>query len=339
MKTWKFGIVGTGMIAAFHAKAIQSLKNAELCAVFHPAIEKATAFAGKHGGKGYADYTEMLQNSGIDIVTIATPSGLHHTHTIEAAKYKKHVLCEKPLEINLNRIDAMIQAHEENNTYLGGIFNYRYDAALRVIEEAVNAQRLGTISYAAVHVPWWRHNSYYHNSWKGTKQFDGGGALMNQSIHMIDILLHLMGEVQSLKSYTATIAHPQIEVEDTAVSILKFKNHALGFIYGTTASFPGQYRRLELTGTKGTIIMEEDCITLWHLEPELPQDKEIIAKYSKTTGGGGVSDPSAISYANHAKNIEAFIKAIENGQRFEIDGKEARKAVELILQIYEDAKK
>jgi predicted dehydrogenase len=167
---------------------------------------------------------------------------------------------------------------------------------------------------------------------------DGGGALMNQSIHMIDMLQYLMGPVKSLQAYSSTLVH-QIEAEDTAAAVLKFKNKALGVIYGTTASWPGQFRRLEITGSKGTVIQVENSFKVWQFADQTDQDKEILQKYGEIEGGGGVSDPAAIQFEPHARNIAAFINAIENNEPFEVDGLEARKSVEIVLAIYKAARK
>jgi len=337
MKIWNFGIIGAGLIADFHAKAIQSLQNAKLIGICGSNPEKVRILAEKYNCKIFSGYEEMLRSGEIEIVTIATPSGTHMEPAIEAARHGKHVICEKPLEISLERIDKMIESHAKAGTSLGGIFNYRFNDSLKYLKSAIENSRFGTISYASVHVPWWRNESYYKDSWHGTLKLDGGGALMNQSIHMIDILQYLMGPVDSLQAYTATLAH-SIEVEDTATAILRFKNKALGMIYGSTASFPGQFRRLEITGTKGTVIQVENSFKMWQFADQTETDIEIFNKFNKIVGGGGVSDPSAIPFEPHAKNIAAFIQSVETGHPFEIDGPEARKSVEIILAIYSSAK-
>lgn len=337
MKVWNFGIIGAGLIADFHAKAIQSLKNTRLIGICGSNPEKARILAGKYNCKIFSSYEEMLRSDEIEIVTIATPSGTHMEQAIEAARQGKHVICEKPLEISLERIDNMIESHAKAGTRLGGIFNYRFNDSLKYLKSAIENGRFGTISYASVHVPWWRSEGYYKDSWHGTLKLDGGGALMNQSIHMIDILQYLMGPVDSLQAYTATLAHT-IEVEDTAAAILKFKNKALGMIYGSTASFPGQFRRMEITGTKGTVIQVENSFKVWQFADQIEADVEIFNKFNKIEGGGGVSDPAAIPFEPHARNFAAFIESVESGKPFEIDGPEARKAVEIILAIYSSAK-
>lgn len=338
MKTWNFGIVGSGNIADFHAKAIQSLSNAHLTGIVGKNAEKTKMLAEKYSCKVFNDLPEMLQSRDIDIIAVTTPSGAHMEPAIEAAKYGKHVICEKPLEISLERIDRMIKEHEKYDTKLGGIFNYRFNDAVRVLKNAVDAGRFGTITNASIYIPWWRSDEYYKSSWRGIWALDGGGALMNQSIHMVDILQYMMGPVDSLFAYASTLGHPQIEVEDTSVAVLKFRNKSLGMVYGTTASYPGQFRRLEITGTKGTVIMEENSLKVWQFAEHLDEDNDISTKYGTVEGGGGVSDPMAIPFEPHARNIAAFIDSIEKGETFEIDGYEARKSVEIILGIYKSAK-
>jgi len=337
MRSWNFGIIGTGMIADIHAQAIQSLENARLTGVCSLDPARAHRFAEKYSCKAFLNYGEMLRSDEIDIVTIATPSGNHMEPAVEAARHGKHVICEKPLEISLERIDTMIDAHEKAGTYLGGIFNYRYNDSVALLKNAIKKGRFGPISYASVHVPWWRTDDYYKSKWRGTWALDGGGALMNQSIHMIDLLQYLAGPIDSLQAYIATRGHA-IEVEDTATAIIKFKNRALGGIYGSTASFPGQFRRIEITGTQGTVILVDNAIKVWQFADQTEEDLEILNRFKEIEGGGGVSDPSAISYQSHQKNIAAFIESVEAGRPFEISGEEARKAVEIVLAIYASAK-
>lgn len=337
MKTWNFGIVGSGLIADFHARAIGDLDNAKFVGCCDKIPERAAALADKYDAKAFDTYQDMVASDDIDVVTIATPSGFHLEPAVAAAEAGKHVICEKPLEITLDRIDAMIAAHEKAGTRLGGIFPYRFNDSQKVLREAINSGRFGTISYAGIYVPWWRTDEYYKDSWHGTWKLDGGGAMMNQSIHMVDMLCDVMPPIESLQAYTGAIGH-DIETEDTAVAAVKYTNGALGVIYGTTASWPGQFRRFEIMGTKGTVIQVENSFTVWQFADEKPQDKEIRAKFGGITGGGGVSDPAAITHDNHTRNFKAFLDALETGEDFWIDGTEARKAVEVILAIYQSAK-
>jgi predicted dehydrogenase len=339
MKTWNFGIVGAGLIADFHARAIRDIPNARLIGCCDKLPDRAKKLADKFGVRTFKDYEQMLAGDEVDIVTIATPSGFHAEPTIAAAGAGKHVICEKPLEITLQRIDAMTEAHEKAGTRLGGIFPYRFNDMMGPLREAIQSGRFGVITYAGIYVPWWRTDEYYKDSWHGTWKLDGGGALMNQSIHMVDMLCDVMPPIESLQAFTATLGHPQIETEDTAVAVLRYTNGALGIIYGTTASYPGQFRRFEITGTKGTVVNVENSITVWQFADEKPQDKEVLKKFGKIEGGGGVADPAAITHQNHTRNFKAFLDALDSGEKFRIDGHEARKAVEVILAIYKSAKK
>lgn len=337
MRTWNFGIIGAGMVADFHAKSIQHLNNARLTGICGAGSGKAGILAKQYNCREFADYHAMLQSHEIDIVTIATPSGMHMEPTVEAALRGKHVLCEKPLDISLERIDAMIEAHARAGTRLGGIFNYRFTDTVHLLKNAVDEGRFGTITYASVHVPWWRSDAYYEHKWRGTLQLDGGGAMMNQSIHMVDMLQYIVGPIDSLHAYTATLGH-NIEAEDTATAILQFKNKALGNIYGSTASFPGQPRRMEITGTKGTAILEDNNIKVWQFAADKKDDENIRIQYARNESAAGAADPSSIPFELHAKNIAAFVSSVETGSPFEIDGNEARKAVEIVLAMYTSAK-
>lgn len=333
-KIWNFGIVGAGVIARFHAKAIADIPNAKLIGICDTDFEKAKTFGKEYNCQSYSGYDEMYKNKNIDIVTIATPSGLHLEPTVAAAKSGKHCICEKPLEITVERIEQMIAAHKASGTYLGCIFQNRFTDAMPYLRKAIKDGRFGTITYAGVYVPWWRSDEYYNNSWRGTWKLDGGGALMNQSIHMIDMLCDLMPPVVEVCGFTAKIGHPQIETEDTSVAALKFANNALGIIYGTTASFPGQFKRFEITGTNGTAVYLEDYFSVWQFAQELPEDEDIRRKFAKTNSLGGVSDPASIDYKNHTKNFMAFMNSVINKTPLALDGNEGKKAVDLIRRIY-----
>ncbi len=335
---WKFGIVGSGMIADFHAKAINDIPDTKIIGFCDSGSGKAKALGEKYGAKSFTGYENLLDDPEINVIAIATPSGLHMEPAVIAAKKGIHVICEKPLEITTARVDEMIKAHKEHQTFLGGIFNYRFTPVIEEVKKAIQQERLGKISFAGIYVPWWRDEKYYEGSWKGTKKLDGGGALMNQSIHMIDLLQHVMGPITSLCAFTDHLYH-KIEAEDTGVAIVRFKNGALGQIYGTTASYPGQFRKMQIMGSSGTIEMIEDSITVWDFREEKAGDKELLKKYGETTEGGGVADPAAMTHHNHTKNIASFLAAIDKNKPFDIDGFEARKAVEIVCAIYESQEK
>ncbi len=338
MKKWNFGIVGAGLIADFHAKAICDIAQGEVAGFCDGGSGRAKKLAEKYSCKAFESYKELVNSDKVDIIAIASPSGFHMEPAIAAAEAGKHVICEKPLEITLERIDAMIEAHERRGTLLGGIFQNRFNDAIKPLREAINSGRFGVITYAGVYVPWWRTDEYYNDSWHGTWKLDGGGAMMNQSIHMVDMLCDLMPPIESLQAYTGTLGHPQIETEDTATAVLRFVNNALGVIYGTTASYPGQFKRFEITGTKGTVVYLEDSFTVWQFAEETEKDEQIRKRFGQTKSAGGVSDPGAISYENHRRNFKAFVDWLEGNGDFGISAKEARKAVEVVLAIYKSAK-
>ncbi len=338
MKTWNFGVIGAGLIADFHAKALADMSGARLVGFCDNLRERAENLAKKHSCRVFDDYEEMARSGEIDILTIATPSGLHLEPSLAAAREGKHVLCAKPLEVTLERADAMIEAHQSAGTLLGGILPSRYNESFPILKEAVDSGRFGRITFPGARVPWWRPESYYENSWHGTWKMDGGGALMNQSIHLVDLLLCLMPSVQSVLAFSETLGHSDMETEDTAAAVLRFSDGALGSIYGTTASYPGRLMRLEVTGTRGTAVCEEDRLVHWQFDEERPEDRQIRERFSAEAELGGVSDPAAISHHTHTRSFEAFVAALEEGRGFEIDGAEARKSVELILAVYESAR-
>lgn len=338
MKVWNFGIIGAGLIADFHARAVGDIDNAELAGFFDIVPERSQKLADKFSAKAFESLEEMLGDKQIDAVSIATASGAHLEPALAAAEAGKHVLCEKPLEVTLARIDAMIKAHNKSGTVLGGIFQYRFDDAIAPLKQAIDSGRFGKITYAGVYVPWWRTDEYYKDSWHGTWKLDGGGALMNQSVHMVDLLCYLAGPIESVQAFVATLGHPQIEAEDTATAVVRFAGGALGVIYGSTASWPGRFKRLEITGTKGTVVYLEDSFTTWQFADERPEDEQIREQFGEVKGLGSVADPAAISHENHRRNFEAFIESLDSGRDFCINSSEARKAVEVILAIYKSAK-
>ncbi len=334
-----FGIVGTGMIAQFHAQAIEAIAGAKVVGCFDMAAERAQAFAEKNGCLAYSVLEEMLANQEIDIITICTPSGAHRDPAVAAARAGKHVLVEKPLEITLERCDEIINACEENNVQLGAILPSRFSGANLELKKAIEAGRFGTLTLADMYVKWWRTQAYYDSGgWRGTWKLDGGGAYMNQAIHNVDLLYWFMGDIAQVCGMTDTLAHERIEVEDTGAAVVRFKNGAIGTLEATTSAYPGLLKKVEIHGTEGSAIIEQDSILLWDFKDSKPEDAEILGKYAKTSEStGGASDPSAISFIGHQKQFEEFIAAIEAGKTPAIDGYQGRKSVELILAIYQSS--
>ena len=337
-----FGIVGCGMVADFHAKAIAAMKGGHLACVFSRSRKNAQRVAKTHGCEVYTDYTQFLAHPGLDIVTIATPSGAHLEPIQKAARACKHIVCEKPLEITLGRIDKMIHTCKQNKVMLSGIFQRRFYEAVGVFKKAVEAGRLGKITLADAYIKWYRTQAYYDSGyWRGTWKLDGGGAMMNQSIHTIDLLYYLAGDVDWVCAFADRAIHKRIEAEDNAVAILKFKNGAMGVIEGSTSCYsPGGHpAEVHICGSEGSIFMRDDCFSVWEFKNGRSNDKKVMQKLGVKPGGtgAGAADPAAISYVEHQKNFEDVVRALKKGTQPMIDGPEGRKSVEIILAIYRSA--
>ena len=337
--THGFGIIGTGMIAHFHAKAIQAIPGARLVGCFNHAAGRAESFGQEYGCRAYSTLADLLADPEIQIVTICTPSGAHMEPAIAAAQAGKHVLVEKPLEITLDRCDAIINACELAGVQLGAILPSRSTPANLALKQAIDTGRFGRLTLGDTYVKWWRTQQYYDSgNWRGTWQLDGGGAYMNQAIHNVDLLAWMMGEVTEVIGMTATLAHERIEVEDVGSAIVKFKNGAIGTLQATTAAWPGLQKKTEIHGTQGSAIIEQDDVLLWQFEHEQPTDAGLRESLSqKTENTGGASDPKAISFVGHQRQFEDFLLAINAGTRAAIDGHEGRRSVEIILAIYQSA--
>ena len=335
-----FGIVGCGMIANFHAKAIADIEGAELVACFNRTAEKAETLSAEFGGKVYTDLEEMLAHPGLDIVTICSPSGAHMEPCVAAAKSGKHVIVEKPLDVTVDRCDQMIAACDAAGVKLATIFPSRFHQSSKLMKQAVESGRFGKLALGDAYVKWFRTQEYYDSgAWRGTWELDGGGALMNQAIHSVDLLLWLMGPAVEVSAHTATLAHERIEVEDVCTATVKFASGALGVIEATTAGFPGSLKKIELTGSTGTAILEEEDIIKWEFAETAPEDEKLREEMQgKTMTGGGAADPAAIGHHAHAELFRDFLDAIQEDRAPAIDGSEGRKSVELILAIYESAK-
>ena len=336
-----FGIVGCGMIGHFHARAIGAMQGGHLECAFDLRAEAAEKLAAEYGVKAYSNYADFLKHPGLDVVTIGTPSGSHLDPAIGAAEAGKHVICEKPVEVTLERIDAMIAACRKNGVILAGVHQRRFFDSVKEFKGAIDAGRLGQITLADAYVKWYRTQQYYdQGGWRGTWKLDGGGALMNQAIHTIDQLYYLVGEVESVCAFAGLKAHERIEVEDTAVAILRFKNGALGVIEGSTAAFSnkGHGAEVHVCGSEGSIFMKDKSITVWDFKTPLPGDAAVLETYGdKGAAGVGAADPKAINFVDHKNVFEDAAKAIREGREPAINGEQSRKSVEIILAIYDSA--
>ncbi len=335
-----FGIVGCGMISQFHARALEELRGAKLVACYSQTHDSAVKFAEKFGGTAYESLDAMLADPAVDVVSICTPSGAHMEPAVAAAKAGKHVIVEKPLEVTLKRCDKIIEACDQAGVKLATIFPSRFHSASQTLKSAIEAGKFGTLTLGDAYVKWFRTQEYYDSGeWRGTWKLDGGGALMNQAIHSVDLLTWLMGPVKSISAHVSTLAHERIEVEDVATATLEFENGALGTIEATTAAFPGMLKKIEIHGSQGSAVIEEEDIRTWQFAKMTAKDKQIASDTeTKTETGGGAADPSAIGHAAHLAQFKDLIKAIKNDGTPSIDGPEGRKSVEIILGIYKAAK-
>jgi len=331
-----FALIGAGNIAAFHARAIALVPQAHLVAVHSRRETEGAEFAATYGAQFVGNLDDLLARDDVQAVCITTPSGTHTQLGTLAARRGKHVLCEKPLDISPFGVDELVRACEENGVKLGAIFQSRFGRGALALKEAVEQGRFGHMAWASATVPWYRSAAYYESAgWRGTWALDGGGALMNQSIHAVDLLLHLAGEVEEVSARCTRALHQNLEVEDTAMAWLRFQSGALGVIQGSTACFPGEAKRVELKGSKGSATLTDDRPTLWQFAESAPQDEEIRSWANESLIGGGASDPKAISVEGHRAQIEDFALAILENREPAIAGREGRRAVELICAIYE----
>lgn len=329
------------MIGGFHAQAIAAMQGGTLGGVADRASERATAFAVQYSTKAYDSVDAMLADPEIEVVTIGTPSGAHFDPAMAAIEAGKHVIIEKPLEVTTERIDQMIAAAKAKGVTLAAVLNRRFHPGMDAFKKAADAGRFGKLTNASAYVKWYRDQAYYDSAgWRGTWALDGGGALMNQSIHTIDALLYLAGPVKSVQANTACLAHVDIEVEDIAVAILEFESGARGIIEGSTCTWSkdGHPARVQLAGTEGSVFLADEAFEIWDFMHETEADESIRAQFMQGADAGlGANDPTAISFYQHQRNFEEVVNAIQAGREPSTGAAEARKSVELIQAIYQSA--
>lgn len=336
--TLGFGIIGLGMIADFHAQAIGHVTGAKLVGVASRDAGKARAFAKKHGVElATADLNELLARDDIHVVCITTSSGAHLEPALAALRAGKHVVVEKPLEITEERVDEILRAAAAAGRWVAPIFQGRFGEGARMIKAAIAEGRLGRLVLASAYVKWHRTAQYYTGT-RGMLAIDGGGALMNQAIHALDLLQWYAGLPSEVFCWSTRRVHTGIEAEDTASAALKFPDGALGTIEASTAVWPGWQRRLEICGEHGSITLEDDHIARWEFRETRPGDDAIRAAKNAAAFGSGASAPNAISFLGHQRQIQDLVDALREGRAPALDGREGRKAVTLIRALYASAK-
>jgi UDP-N-acetyl-2-amino-2-deoxyglucuronate dehydrogenase len=334
-----FGIIGLGLIADFHAQAIAQLTGAKLVGIATRNAEKARAFAQKHGAAFHTtDIAALVARSDIDVVCITTPSGSHLEPSLAAIRAGKHVVIEKPIEIDLPRTDAIIAAAAQAKVWIAPIFQGRFGTGARTVKAAIDSGRLGRLVLASNYVKWHRTRPYYTPP-RGDYANDGGGAVINQAIHGLDLLQWFAGMPVEVSAMKANRVYTHIEVEDTAVATLKFAGGALGGFEASTALWPGWSRRHEICGEHGSIVLEDDRIVRWEFREARPEDDAIRAAGQVNVLGSGASEPGAISVEGHKRQLQDFVDAIRAGRPPLLDGREGRKAVAFVRAIYESAER
>jgi predicted dehydrogenase len=336
-----FAIIGCGNIGPVHAEAIKLTKSARLVAVGDVVEASAKRLAAAHGVAAYSDLDALLANPEVEAICLCVPSGLRAELVEKCARAGKHVLSEKPLDVTTKRIDKALKAVEKAGVTLGCIFQSRFSEDAQQIKKAIDQGRFGKLVMGDAYIKWYRSQAYYDSgAWRGTWKLDGGGCLMNQGIHNIDLLLWFMGPVKRVQARMALVAHENIEVEDIAVAMLEFESGALGTIEGSTATWPGHPARMEVLGTEGSAVLEDGALRVWQFSKRRPVDKKIEAQINQESAlGSGAGDPlTALKAEGHRRQIEDFAQAIQQGREPAIMGREGRRAVELIEAIYKSAK-
>lgn len=333
MPSLRFGILGAGNIAGHHARAIQNTPDAELVAVAGRTETTGRAFAAQHQTTWLADADALLARSDVDAVAICTPHDLHLPLAVAAARAGKHVLIEKPMALTVAECDAQIAACAHAGVTLGVVFQMRFDALSQQLKTWIDTGKLGRLLWTSATALWHRTDAYYRSgAWRGTLAHEGGGVLINQAIHTLDLLLWLTGMPTRVTAQTRTLNHA-IEVEDGAMAILEYADNRLGSFQATVAAYPGYPERLEIIGTRGSAIYHRGQGRLeWHLaDPR--EDGEAHAPISS-----GAANPMDIDIAGHIAQYQDFVAAVRAQRAPLIDGREGRKSVEIVEAIYRSAR-
>jgi UDP-N-acetyl-2-amino-2-deoxyglucuronate dehydrogenase len=332
--TFHVGLIGGGNISETHARAARAIPGVAIAAIYGTNSEKVHKLCGEHGGSPFTDFAAFLARRPMDVVIIGSPSGLHATQGIAAAKQALHVLTEKPIDISTSRADGLIEAAKQSGVKLGVIFQDRMKPHIRQLKDWIDRGLLGKPLLVDARVKWYRPPEYYANSrWRGTLALDGGGALINQGIHTIDLLLWLLGDVSRVQARVATQLHA-VESEDTATALLEFASGAIGVFHATTAAYPGYPRRVEISGTEGTVVLEHDRI----IAVDLRNAPEEGAKFAERDENRSGSSAVVSDFRGHQAVIEDFLCAIQKNTVPACDGREGRRSLALVEAIYRAAR-
>lgn len=328
----RVGLLGGGNISDTHGRAAVSIPGVEIAAVCGANAQKTTRLAAAHRAAAYDDLDSFLTHRPMDLVAIGSPSGLHGEQAIAAARRGLHVLIEKPIDITTARVDALIAATDAAGVKVGVFFQDRLKPDIVALKAAIDEGQLGALVMASGRVKWYRPRDYYERSrWRGTWALDGGGALMNQGIHTVDLLLWLFGSVTRVRGAAATRLH-RIEAEDTAAAVLEFESGALGVIEAATSVYPGYARRIEVSGSEGTMVLEDDRLTQIDLRTT---DRALTPSFFAS---GSATSPVVADASHHRRVFEDFIRAIETNGAPACDAREGRRSVAVVEAIYASAR-
>lgn len=338
----RFALVGAGVIGKVHAEALAGLPEvAELVAVVDTDAAAAKALAERHGVPvATTDLDAVLARDDVDAVCICTPSGLHAEGAVAALDAGKHVVVEKPLDVTAAAADRIIDAEKRSGKTVAVISQHRFDRSTEKVLAAVRDGRLGTVTSAIASHAWWRGQSYYDSGdWRGTWALDGGGAVMNQTVHTINLMTTIVGTPVEVFAYTACLAHQRIEVEDTAVAVVKFASGALGIIHGTTAAYPGLDASLRVFGSKGSAVISDDELVFLHENageaPEIAMSEMTGA--NQVTAADKIDEEDRTLGRSHRRQLADFVEAVTEGRPPRVGTAEARTALSVILALYESA--
>lgn len=332
----RFGIVGCGAISQAHVYAITHTEEARLAAVVDISAERAQRLAEVNGCQWFTSVEDMLEQAAIDAVAVCTASGSHMEPAIAAANAGKHLIIEKPLEVTPERCDAIVSACARNGVLLSGVLQSRFMRANKLVKQAVDSGLFGRLLLGNAEVKWFREKDYYTGSgWRGTWRYDGGGALMNQGIHQVDLLQWMMGPVTAVQAVTRRLVHTGIEVEDLAVAILQFASGAVGVLEASTGIAPGYPKRLEIHGASGGAIVEDDVLLK---STGIPDDADLQAAMLREGECANYATPMAISFAGHQMQYADFVDAVIHEHHPQVTGEDACQAVKIITAVYESAR-
>lgn len=332
-----FGIIGTGMIAGYHAQAIAHVPGARLVGAASQTADKVRAFAEQHRLAFWTTKSEeLVARPDIQVICVTTPSGVHLEPALAAIRAGKHVVIEKPIEVTTQRADQILDAAARAGVRVAPIFQARFGHGARTLKAAIEAGRFGRIAVASAYVKWYRAPSYY-TGWKGKLALDGGGALINQAIHGLDLLQWFAGLPEEVTAYKTRVVHTGIEGEDTAVAALRYPSGALGTLEASTASWPGWSRKIEITGEHGSVALEDDHLAKWEFRETQPGDEEIRQAKVDSSMRSGAGSATAISFEGHQRQIQDLVDAIRGNRPLAIEGREGRNAVALVNAVYRSA--